>query len=263
MVAEASLMKDPILFNHEDEFIPDGGFDFIYYQPQSSTSSSSSHPNYSSSQLAASTFSSSSSHSQSHQIIPVEFRKVLANVADDNNFSSIDDVPQNKFPRSNSNAIAKRKQHDISKKITRSETNKVKSTSNATKTTSSSSSPMLTQSISDQKVESERFLQEFPLNRCTAMFATREEMEETLSTLTWSVIRSRFHWGYMNGGGDVDYVMVRDDIKKKNVAKSRLIKFGVEGVHYFNYINRYNKVELNERSVVEYFKRYSLYHETS
>jgi hypothetical protein len=60
----------------------------------------------------------------------------------------------------------------------------------------------------------------------------------------------------LSGGGDVDFVMVRDDVNMAKVKKSSLMKFGVEGVHYFNYINRTGKVHLNELEVVNYFVKH-------
>jgi len=109
-------------------------------------------------------------------------------------------------------------------------------------------------SIPPPETTLEEFLQEFPVNRSSAVFANRQEMEETLSTLTWGEMKRRFHWGHMKGRGNVDYLLLRDDIKKKNVNKSRLLRFGVKGIHYFDYFCCHDK-SICENQAVEYFKQ--------
>mmetsp|Transcript_32067 Transcript_32067/g.46215 ORF Transcript_32067/g.46215 Transcript_32067/m.46215 type:complete len:161 (-) Transcript_32067:247-729(-) len=42
----------------------------------------------------------------------------------------------------------------------------------------------------------EEFLQKFPINRSSFVFATKQEMDETLSTLQYGDLSKRFKWGH-------------------------------------------------------------------
>mmetsp|Transcript_32067 Transcript_32067/g.46216 ORF Transcript_32067/g.46216 Transcript_32067/m.46216 type:complete len:90 (-) Transcript_32067:84-353(-) len=57
------------------------------------------------------------------------------------------------------------------------------------------------------------------------------------------------------------FLVFRDDIKKMKVSKKVLLKFGVEGVHYFNFTSTHpeDHKEINEKPVVDYFKRMCVY----
>ena len=84
-------------------------------------------------------------------------------------------------------------------------------------------------------------------------------MENVLANLTYAQMRSEFGWGYANGDHLVDYYMLRDDVAAKGLSKKVLLKFGIQGIHYFPYLNQGGKKEVYEREVVEYFTKNSTF----
>lgn len=166
--AEAtSTMNDPVLFSHEDEY------DFVFsHQPASSTS-----PYH----ISSSSSSSNYLLPQSRQVIPSEYKKVFENVTDTNPSTSIDQS-------SSCLAIPNNNLQPNVKRVLRGK----KPTANTTNNSSNTVSPPSTQLPINKQTEKERFLQEFPVDRCTAIFSTRKEMEETLSNLSWKDIRTKY-----------------------------------------------------------------------
>lgn len=156
----------------------------------------------------------------------------------------------------------------INSNATANTTNNTTTNNNTSITTSSSSNTTTTTTTNrnikkikdeeDFERERQTFLEQFPLNRCTHVFKTKREMEAALDGLTWDRIYHEYGWGFdAHTGGIADLIMIRDDCKE--VKRKILKKYGVENVHYFNYINGGGKKTEHEKDVVDYFKRFCIF----
>lgn len=104
-----------------------------------------------------------------------------------------------------------------------------------------------------------KFLEDFPIDRASAIFPSRAEMDKYLDDLSWERMHKDYGWGTIMGEKLVNYYMVRDDIVKANIKKKQMLRLGVIGEHYFPYVNATGSAKINEKAALDYFKQHATF----